>query len=132
MSDLNPEYTDEQVAVMNQELDVEELRAKVAKLTHEVNYTRWRERQRFSAALDGLAKSLDEVPLFDFRKALENVQRRLAPPVHAAIFVGTEFVAWHSEELERQMAEIQADYFIYHLTAAEILAYGSTLQENAK
>lgn len=132
MSDLNPEYTDEQVAVLNRELELEELREKVATLTHEVNHMRWRERTRFSVVLDGLAKSLDDVPLFDVRKALENAQRRNKPPFHAAIFVGTEFFAWHSDELELQMAESQANYFIYHLTAADILAYGLTLQENAQ
>lgn len=132
MNDLNPEYTDEQVLIMNQELELEELREKVATLKHEVNYVRWRERTRLSGVLGGLAKSFDEVPMFDFRKALDIAQRRNTAPFHAALFVGTEFFAWHSDELEQQMADSQANYFIYHLTAADILAYGLTLTENAQ
>lgn len=153
MSDLNPEYTDEQVLIMNQELELEKLRTKVeylrcrgyerfadvrgdvsefATLKHEVNHERWRGRTRLVGLLDGLAKSLDEVPLFDVRKALENAQRNYATTFYPAIFVDTEFFEWHTEKLEQQMAEIQANYFIYHLTAADILAYGLPLPENAQ
>lgn len=132
MSDLNPEYTDEQVATMNRDLELEELRAKVESLTHEVNHLRWRERTRFSHTLTGLSKSLNEIPLFDMAKALENAQRMHATTFHAAVFVGTEFFAWHSDELEKRMFETQANYFIYHLTAADVRNYGLTLPENAQ
>jgi len=126
---LFSDYTDEQVAEMNRQKELDDLRdeltnvhaaelAELCRFNKHLRHTEWHlKRKTFANELRSLLDENSEFHSESVQSKVEALLQKYDVPTFPVIFVNGEYHSEHTDEIEMELAMIPADYAVYHLTA---------------
>lgn len=128
MSDeLQPDYTDEQVQIMNRLDEIDKVRTELSEewaaamrqLNHRAHFAKHRARQRLVVEIRGLLEQNIDEYKESVQEKVEALLEKYGVPTYPVIFTDNGYHGDYTEEKELELTMIPVTYRVYHLTAKQ-------------